>query len=1214
MAVRSVWRDWCRRIAQSKMLPRKRRAAPRPWRAEVLEARCLLSVITVTSLADNLAVDGKVTLREAIQAANTNASVDGSAAGQSSSQDKIVFQNGLVGTIKLNPALGELLITDSVQIVGLGAKNTVIDAQHNSRVFEVSPGAGNVTLSSLTVTGGQTTAALADGGGILFLSPGLLTLSNAAVTNNSVTGAGGRGAGIFTDSGALTVLGSTISGNSNAYGAGDGGGIFSQYGAVTLTNSTLANNSVAGYNAGGAGIYASGAGATVTLTNSTISGNVDTGPNGTGGAITTVRSSLAIVNSIVSGNTISVGGTPDITFHYRGAATFTASHSLIGVYYGTPVHPTPVGSPDGNGNLVGTFAHPLDARLGPLADNGGQTQTMALLLGSPAINAGANALAVAPDGTALKFDQRGMGFQRIIDTTVEMGSFEFHLQNVPLVVTTATDVFHDNGIIDPLQLSLRDAVALANAHTGPDKITFAPFLAGVPIDLSLGEPLITDSVQIVGLGAKNTIIDAQQNSRVFEMTAIAGNVTLSALTVTNGETTATLAHGGGILFLSPGVLTLTNVAVTNNSVVGPGSLGGGIYTNSGAVTALNSTISGNSNGYYSRDGGGIFSQNGAVTLTNSTLANNSVHGYNSGGAAVYAFNPGAVVTLTNCTVSGNVDTGPTGGGAAITTIRPALTILNSIISGNTVSAGGSQDIDFINYTGGATFTASHNLIGIYSGTPLLPPPVGTPDANGNLLGSFVHPLDARLGPLADNGGPTQTMALLLGSTAINAGANTLAVGPDGKALKYDQRGPGFPRINDTIVDMGSFEFHFPTFPLVVTTASDVLDDVPDPAHLSLRDAVALANTNPGPDTITFAPSLAGVPIDLSLGELFITDSVQITGLGAKNTVIDAQHNSRVFEVGATAGDVTFNMLTVTGGMTTADGETGAGIRFLSTGKLLIQNSAVTGSRTTGFGAPGGGIYTQYGAVTILNSTISGNSVGADHVDGGGIYTLNGNVVVTNSTLSRNSTGGVYGDGGAIYAMNGNVTLTNSTVSQNTTAFIQSDAGGIKTIRGSLTLRNSIVSGNTVGFGDANSTHDIAFVNYSYFATFTASHSLIGINTGTPLAPAPVGSPDANGNLVGTYASPLDAKLGPLADNGGQTQTMALLTGSPAINAGDNTLAVAPDGSTLKTDQRGTGFTRVVGGTVDMGAFEVQSAGGNTTLMALGGLSVNDPRRRPHHQG
>ncbi len=425
MAVRSVWRAWCERIAQTMKRPRKRRAGLRPWRAEVLEVRCLLSVITVTSLADNLTVNGKVTLREALEAANTNTSVDGSAAGQAGVQDKIVIKPGLTGTIKLNPALGELLITDSVQIVGLGAKNTVIDAEGNSRVFEVAPSAGNVSLSSLTVTGGETTAALADGGGILFLSPGVLTLSNVAVTNNSVTGAGALGGGIYTAAGAVTVLSSTISGNSNSYAARGGGGIYSQNGAVTLTNSTLADNSVAGYNAAGAGIYALDAGAAVTLTNSTVSGNVDTGPNGTGGAITTVRPSLTVVNSIVSGNTNSSGSTPDIKFiNYSGSATFTASHSLIGVNNGTPLAPAPVGSPDPNGNLVGTFGSPLDALLGPLTDNGGQTQTMALLTGSPAINAGDNALAVAPNGTALKTDQRGKGFNRIVGGTVDMGAFE----------------------------------------------------------------------------------------------------------------------------------------------------------------------------------------------------------------------------------------------------------------------------------------------------------------------------------------------------------------------------------------------------------------------------------------------------------------------------------------------------------------------------------------------------------------------------------------------------------------------------------------------------------------------------------------------------------------------------------------------------------------------------------------------------------------------
>jgi CSLREA domain-containing protein len=382
-------------------------------------------VITVTSLADNLVHDHKVTLREAIQAANTNTRVDGSAKGQPGVEDTIVFQSGLTGTIKLDPALGELLITGSVNIVGLGAKNTVIDAQHNSRVFEVAASAGNVELDALTITGGTTTANLASGGGILFESPGTLTLKNDAVTGNALTGTSARGAGIFTNTGALTVLSSTISGNTTTGDGGDGGGIFSENGAVTLSNSTLAGNSVSGYHADGAGLYTDGTGAGVTLTNSTVSANVDTGGNATGGAVSVVRGSIVLANSIVSGNTISSGSAPDVGFgNYHGSATFSASHSLIGVNNGTPLAPAPVGSPDANGNFVGTFGSPVDARLGPLDDNGGQTQTMALLLGSPAINAGDNALALAPDGTPLKTDQRGAGFPRIVGGTVDMGAYE----------------------------------------------------------------------------------------------------------------------------------------------------------------------------------------------------------------------------------------------------------------------------------------------------------------------------------------------------------------------------------------------------------------------------------------------------------------------------------------------------------------------------------------------------------------------------------------------------------------------------------------------------------------------------------------------------------------------------------------------------------------------------------------------------------------------
>ncbi|HKH35611.1 MAG TPA: choice-of-anchor Q domain-containing protein, partial [Rubrobacter sp.] len=73
-------------------------------------------------------------------------------------------------------------------------------------------------------------------------------------------------------------------------------------------------------------------------------------------------------------------------------------------------------------------------------------------------------------------------------------------------------------------------------------------------------------------------------------------------------------------------------------------------------------------------------------------------------------------------------------------------------------------------------------------------------------------------------------------------------------------------------------------------------------------------------------------------------------------------------------------------------------------------------------------------------------------------------------------------------------------------------------------------------------------------------------------------------------SGVDPMLGPLADNGGPTETHALLEGSPAINKGNNAFAVDPDGNPLQFDQRGQGFARIVGGSVDIGAFEVQGIG------------------------
>src|SRR5262249_46777730 len=129
----------------------------------------------------------------------------------------------------------------------------------------------------------------------------------------------------------------------------------------------------------------------------------------------------------------------------------------------------------------------------------------------------------------------------------------------------------------------------------------------------------------------------------------------------------------------------------------------------------------------------------------------------------------------------------------------------------------------------------------------------------------------------------------------------------------------------------------------------------------------------------------------------------------------------------------------------------------------------------------------------------------------------------------------------------------------------------------VTVNNSLIAENTSATSGPDMVADPTIF----------SHSLIAINDGTTLVAAPVGSPDANGSFVGTSASPIDAMLGPLADNGGPTETMRLLACSPAINTGSNVLAIDPlTLQSITSDQRGALFARLVGGTVDMGAFEV----------------------------
>ncbi|MFO1002246.1 MAG: choice-of-anchor Q domain-containing protein [Planctomycetaceae bacterium] len=413
---------------------------------------------------------------------------------------------------------------------------------------------------------------------------------------------------------------------------------------------------------------------------------------------------------------------------------------------------------------------------------------------------------------------------------------------------------------------------------------------------------------------------------------------------------------------------------------------------------------------------------------------------------------------------------------------------------------------------------------------------------------------------------------------------------------------------------------------------------------SLRQAVLDANATAGEDEILFQSGLNGT-ISLTSGQMTISETVEITGNGAANSIIDAQLTSRIFEI--SSGAVSLSGLTLRNGQTTGNnvnyadntnnggaikslssgtltisgstlsgnstfgGGSHGGAVFSDTGAIIINESVLSGNRTTGDGAYGGGIFSRSGEVTITRSTLSGNLTEGASSDGGAIFVANGPISVKQSTLAANSTMDAFADGGAVFARNNSVVLSQSTVSgnsvqgsgarggavfsgygtvtvsQSTVALnssVQNVGGGIFSYSGSISIRNSILAGNT----DSGYGPDL-LPSLNAGDTLSVSSSLIGRNNGTALTATGDINPDANGNWIGgdTVQAAVDPMLAALANNGGSTMTHALLENSPAFNAGSSLLAVdiLDNDVPLTTDQRGAGFSRIQFGRPDMGAFE-----------------------------
>jgi hypothetical protein len=412
-------------------------------------------------------------------------------------------------------------------------------------------------------------------------------------------------------------------------------------------------------------------------------------------------------------------------------------------------------------------------------------------------------------------------------------------------------------------------------------------------------------------------------------------------------------------------------------------------------------------------------------------------------------------------------------------------------------------------------------------------------------------------------------------------------------------------------------------------------------HGDLRFCLSQSNAQPGEDLIVF--SVTGA-ISLTQALPDITDELIIAGPGADQVTIrrDTGGNYRIFTIDAGVTAQIYS-ITIANGFT-ATGIPGGGI--FNSGTLTVAACAVTGDVSLDDKHGGGGIYNA-GSLLVSGTTISGNvlpaaynargagilndgtgtlliddsTISNNHNDnsllgnaaGGGIANL-GAATITDSTVAFNSAKTSNHDspramGGGI-ANYGALTIDNSTIygneieAKNTGPFATaiSLGGGIYNY-GGLTVRHSTIAGNAAYVSGYSGIDDTAAGGgiYRYGNSPLDLHNTIVAGNTVSSVSYLEGGPDVDGMLTGTgynlighsfHASGFDSTdlldvdplLGSLQDNGGPTLTMALLPGSPAIDSGDNTNA--PD-----WDQRGPGFPRIVNGTIDRGAFEVQNTSG-----------------------
>ncbi|WFB37436.1 choice-of-anchor Q domain-containing protein [Kiritimatiellota bacterium B12222] len=917
--------------------------------------------LVVDTLVDENGAGADLSLREAIDGA-----VDGA---------EIRFDPALSGG-RIVLSGSQLTVNTSLSIdASMLAEGIIIDADGHSRVIEISSGIES-RIERVTITGG---AYPAQGGGLLVGAHAVLEILESTISENGAS----EGGGIY-NSGTLTLTRCTVSGNECGT---SGAGIFNRDvngGAATLriNNSTISGNDSRVY---GGGIYnfSTEENASVILNAVTLSGNdANLGggiySDGTGGIAT-----LSLQNSILGGNTATVG--PDL---YAAGSSYNLTGSNL------------VSSLADSGLTAGGSLTVAPVQLASLSDNGGLTQTMLPLQGSPAIDAAGSS---DPGG----MDQRG--FSRFQGGVLDLGAVESNY----IIVDTLVD--EDDGM-DTGNVSLRDAIT--EAVDGAD-IRFDAALSGGQIVLTHGQLLVENDLSIDAVALPEGIqLQADEDSRVMEF-ASGVRSRLAGMKLSGGDRFSLSGDNkGGLILVNTGVeLQITDSVLSD----GQAFYGGGIY-NAGSLTLTGSTLADN----YANFGGGVYNEsvNGAhasFVLELCTLSGNLAN--TGGGLYNNGRNGSASLELTGSTLSGNqayaegsgiATFGDSGGSATVT-------LQNSIIAHNWVE---SSNKDIYNEEG-SVFSLGVNLLSNVANSGLVAGQDGVIEAS------------VELAPLGEYGGRTPTMPPLYGSVAINAAGNT---DPGGT----DQR--GYARFVGGALDLGAVESNY----ITVDTLVDETDGL-TVGNISLRDAVSEGGNGA---VIRFDASLSGERIELSGGQLSVNKDLTIdASMLADGVIIDANGNSRVFEFFA-GTQSRLERLVLTGGAS-AGLLWGGALRVHLGAELHLLDSTLTGNSAQ----HGGGVMNS-GEMTLTRCTLSGNDASEY---GGGIMNDGPRMVLNHCTISGNTASGGGGICNSVPAgVDENLFLNSSTISENLASseggglYSQGANSGTVSVR----LFNTIIGQNT----------------------------------------------------------------------------------------------------------------------------------------------------------